>query len=101
MDKTGFPEISKIWPDSTCVISDWRKGQILLVAGNPVLSTTTDLYIIMPRWTTYDVPATNKTTRQYERQNTQKQKNNYRKISKSVFKILSDKILKKNSLSLN
>ena len=40
MDKTGFPEISKIWPDSTCVISAWRKGQILLVSGNPVLSTT-------------------------------------------------------------
>ena len=40
MDKTGLPEISKIWPDSTCVISAWRKGQILLVAGSPVLSTT-------------------------------------------------------------
>ena len=40
MDKTGLPEISKIWPDSTCVNSAWRKGQILLVAGSPVLSTT-------------------------------------------------------------
>ena len=44
MDKTGLPEISKIWPDSTCVISAWRKGQILLVAGSPVLSTTVRLF---------------------------------------------------------
>ena len=40
MDKTRKPVSSKIWPDSTCAISVRRKGQILLVAGFLVLSTT-------------------------------------------------------------
>ena len=40
MDKTGIVTSSKIWPDSTCAISVRRKGQILLVVGIPVLSTT-------------------------------------------------------------
>ena len=40
VDKTMKPVSSKIWPDSTCAISVWRKGQILLVVGFLVLSTT-------------------------------------------------------------
>ena len=40
MDKTRDPVSSKIWPYSTCAISVRRKGQILLVAGSLVLSTT-------------------------------------------------------------
>ena len=40
MEKTREPVSSKIWPDSTCAISVRRKGQILLVAGSLVFSTT-------------------------------------------------------------
>ena len=40
VDKTRIPTNSKIWPDSTCAISVRRKGQILLVVGILVLSTT-------------------------------------------------------------
>ena len=40
MDKTRDSTNSKIWPDSTCAISVWRKGQILLVVESLVLSTT-------------------------------------------------------------
>ena len=40
MDKTRIPTNSKIWPDSTCAISVRRKGQILLVVGILVFSTT-------------------------------------------------------------
>ena len=40
MDKTRIPTNSKIWPDSTGAISVRRKGQILLVVGILVLSTT-------------------------------------------------------------
>ena len=43
MDKTGITTSSKIWPDLTCAISVRRKGQILLVVGIPVLSTTLNI----------------------------------------------------------
>ena len=40
VDKTRESTNSKIWPDSTCVISVRRKGQVLLVVDSLVLSTT-------------------------------------------------------------
>ena len=40
MDKTRDSKNSKSWPVSTCAISVRRKGQILLVVGILVLSTT-------------------------------------------------------------
>ena len=44
MDKTRIPTNSKICPDSTCAISVRRKGQILLVVGILVLSTTNSMF---------------------------------------------------------
>ena len=40
MEKSRYSVSSKILPDSTCAISVRRKGQILLVAGSLVFSTT-------------------------------------------------------------
>ena len=40
MDKTRKSTSSKNWPYSTCAISVWRTGQILLVVDFLVLSTT-------------------------------------------------------------
>ena len=40
MDKTRKTTSSKIWPNLTCAISVVRKGQILLVVGFLVVSTT-------------------------------------------------------------
>ena len=47
MEKTRDPVSSKIWPDSTCAISVRRKGQILLVAGSLVFSTTYMLILML------------------------------------------------------
>ena len=49
MDKTRDSTNSKIWPDSTCAISVRRKGQILLVSGSLVLSTTGAYYNRFPK----------------------------------------------------
>ena len=42
MDKTRKSTSSKIWPYSTCAISVWKTGQILLVVDFLVLSTTSE-----------------------------------------------------------
>ena len=40
MDKTRKSTSKKLWPYSTCAISVWRTGKILLVVDFLVLSTT-------------------------------------------------------------